>query len=112
MGRSMAHIAHQPGPVWLESGVGLAGRGGEFGGGAAPAPTGGAWGASSIRVAKKNARFPGPRALRAKQGPAGMAKLRPLIPGGPGETKPLLFTTPKPCQMCKKKAVVVHVTRW
>ena len=29
----------------------LAGRGGGFGGGAAPAPTGGAWGASSIRVA-------------------------------------------------------------
>ena len=28
----------------------LAGRGGGFGGGAAPAPTGGAWGASSIRV--------------------------------------------------------------
>ena len=28
----------------------LAGRGGGFGGGAAPAPTRGAWGASSIRV--------------------------------------------------------------
>ena len=28
----------------------LAGRGGGFGGGAAPAPTGGAWGASSFRV--------------------------------------------------------------
>jgi hypothetical protein len=29
----------------------LTGRGGGFGGGAAPAPTGGAWGASPIRVA-------------------------------------------------------------
>jgi hypothetical protein len=44
MGRSMAHIAHQPGPVCLEGGVsrwlvGAVGLGG------------GAWGASSIRVA-------------------------------------------------------------
>jgi hypothetical protein len=47
----MAHIAHQPGPVCLESGVSrwLVGVVG-LGGGAAPAPTGGAWGASSIRV--------------------------------------------------------------
>jgi hypothetical protein len=37
----------------------LAGRRGGFGGGAAPAPTRGAWGASSIRVPKKNARCPG-----------------------------------------------------
>jgi hypothetical protein len=52
MGRPMAHIAHQPGPVCLESGVSrwLVGSVG-LGGGAAPAPTRGAWGASSIRVA-------------------------------------------------------------
>jgi hypothetical protein len=39
-----------------------------------------------------------------------MAELRPLFPGGPGGAKPLLFTTHKPCQMCKKKTLVVHVT--
>ena len=41
----------QPGPVCLEGGVSrwLVGVVG-LGGGAAPAPTGGAWGASSIRV--------------------------------------------------------------
>jgi hypothetical protein len=71
MGRSMAHIAHQPGPVvcmeggvsrWLVGVVGL-------GGGAAPAPTGGAWGDSSKRVAKKNARCPGPPRLARKAWP-------------------------------------------
>ena len=48
----MAHIAHKPGPVCLEGGVSrwLVGVVG-LGGGAAPAPTRGAWGASSIRVA-------------------------------------------------------------
>jgi hypothetical protein len=45
-------------------------------------------------------------------GLAGMAELRPLSPGGAGGEKPLLFTTHKPSQMCKKKALVVHVTRW
>jgi hypothetical protein len=63
----MAHIAHQPGPVCLESGVsrwlvGLVGWG-VGGGGAAPEATRGAWGASSIRVPKKNARCPGLRGL-------------------------------------------------
>jgi hypothetical protein len=41
MGRSMAqHIAHQPGPVRVDGNVSrwLAGVGGGFGGGAAPAP--------------------------------------------------------------------------
>jgi hypothetical protein len=47
----------------------LAGRGGGFGGGAAPAPTRGAWGTSSIRLAKKNARRPGPGALCPKAWP-------------------------------------------
>jgi hypothetical protein len=49
---------------------------------------------------------PGPECL------AGMAKLAPLFLGGPGGAKPLLFTTHKPGQMCKKKTLVVHVTRW
>jgi hypothetical protein len=61
----------------------LAGRGGGFGGGAAPAPTGGAWGASSIRVSKKNARCPGLRGLPTKA-MRGMAELRPLSPGVAG----------------------------
>jgi hypothetical protein len=60
MGRSMAQIAHQPGPVCLEGGVRRWLVGGVvLGGGATPAPTRGAWGASSIRVPKKNARCPG-----------------------------------------------------
>ena len=56
----MAHTAHQPGPVCLEGGVSrwLVGVMVGLGGGAAPAPTRGAWGASSIRVPKKNARHP------------------------------------------------------
>jgi hypothetical protein len=48
----------------------------------------------------------------APEGLTGMAELRPLFPGGPGGAKPLLFTNHKPCQMCKKKPLVVHVTRW
>ena len=46
------------------------------------------------------------------EGLAGVAELRPLFPGGAGGEKPLLFTTHRPSQMCKKKTVVVHVTRW
>jgi hypothetical protein len=59
---------------WLAGGGGL-------GGGAAPAPPLAPWGASSIRVAKKNARCPGL---------AGMAELRPLFPGVAGRAKPLI----------------------
>jgi hypothetical protein len=87
----------------------LVGRSGGFGGGAAPAPTGGAWGASSIRVPKKNARCPGlPELLPRKAWPGWLAELAPLFPGGGGGAKPLLFTTHKPCQMCKKKDIAVH----
>jgi hypothetical protein len=85
----------------------LAGRGGGFGGGAAPAPTCGAWGASSIRVPKKNARWSRPSEA-APGGLSGMAELRPLFPGGPGGAKLLLFTTHKPCQVYKKKTLVAH----
>jgi hypothetical protein len=61
MGRSVVHIAHQPGPVRADGNVGrwLAGGGYFLGGGAAPAPPLAPWGASSIRVPKKNARCPG-----------------------------------------------------
>ena len=87
----MGHIAHQPGTVCLEGGVSrwlvrVVG----LGGGAAPAPTGGAWGASSIRVPKKNARCPARPSRAARQGLTGMAELSPLFPGGPGGEKPLL----------------------
>jgi hypothetical protein len=66
------------------------------GGGAAPAPTCGAWGASSIRVPKKNARCrPGPPALCRKARPGCLSELRPLFPGGPGGGKPLLCHYPQ-----------------
>jgi hypothetical protein len=51
------------------------------------------------------------RCRKAMRGVFGLC-IAPLFPGGPGGTKPLLFTTHRPSQMCKKKAVVVHVTRW
>jgi hypothetical protein len=92
MGRSMAHIAHQPGPVCLEGGVSrwlvrVVGLGAEL----QRPHTRGAWGASSIRVPKKNARCQAFRAWLARtEGLAGMAELRPLSPGGPGGAKPLL----------------------
>jgi hypothetical protein len=78
-----------------------------LGGGVAPAPIGGAWGASSIR----NSRVQEKRAVSRPSVP-GVAELRPLFPGGPGGAKLLVFTTHRPCKMCKKKTVVVHVTRW
>jgi hypothetical protein len=93
----------------------LAGRGGGFWGGAAPAPTRSAWGApSSIRVPKKNARCPGLAWGAVPEGLAGVAKLRPLFPGGPGGEKPLLCcSSARPCfQMHKKKPIAVRVTRW
>jgi hypothetical protein len=53
------------------------------------------------------------RAVPGPEGLAGISELRPLFPGGgAGGEKPLLFTTHKPFQMYKKKALVVHVTRW
>jgi hypothetical protein len=121
MGRSMAHIAHQPGPVCVEGGVSRrwgwhegAGRGGEFGGGTAPAPTRGAWGASSIRVPKKNARCPGPPALRRSEGLAGMAELRRLFPGGGMRSKAAalpqftgLFNVQEENHSCARDQVVI-----
>jgi hypothetical protein len=72
------------------------GQGGGFGGGAAPATTCGAWGASSIRVPKKNARCPGlPELCRKSEGLAGMPELRPLFPGGPAGERPLLCHNPQ-----------------
>jgi hypothetical protein len=48
------------------------------------------------------------------EGLAGVAELRALVPGGPGGTKPLLFTTRKPSQhvqeenrSCARDQVVV-----
>jgi hypothetical protein len=66
---------------WCEP---LAGRGGGFK----------VWGASSIRVPKKNARCPGPGALRpgAMRGASG---LRPLFPGGGRRSKAVAFHNPQ-----------------
>jgi hypothetical protein len=87
MGRSMAHIAHQPGPVCLEGGVRRwLVRVVVLGGGAAPAPpTRGAWGASSIRVPKKNARCPGRPGLPRKAWSGWLSLLRCSREGRQGE---------------------------
>jgi hypothetical protein len=106
----MAHIAHQPGPVCLEGGVsrwlvvGVVGLGAEL----HQRPHGRFFNSSALgkrAVARPSGAAP--------EGLAGMAELPPLSPGGSGREKPLLFTTHKPCQMCKKKpTVAAHVTRW
>jgi hypothetical protein len=85
----------------------LAGRGGGFGGRSCTSAHKrrvGRFFNSSGAVSRPSG--PGPEGL------AGVAKLAPLLPGGPGGAKPLLFTTHRPCQLCKKKTLVVHVTRW
>jgi hypothetical protein len=112
MGRSMGHIAHQPGPVCLEGGVsrwlvGVVGLGTEL----HPRPHTRRVGRffNSSALVKRTV----PRPSRAaRQGLAAMAELRPLFPGVAGGAKPLLFTTHRPCEMCKKKTLVVHVCTW
>jgi hypothetical protein len=114
-GGSMANIAHQPGPVRLEGGVSrcLVGVVG-LGGGAAPAPTRGAWGASSIRVPFRKTR--GTQAVRR-----GAGRLCAWCLGylhcpreGQGEQSRCFSQPAGLLKMCKKKPVVcsVHVTRW
>jgi hypothetical protein len=83
------------------------------GGGSCTSAATRAWGASSIRVPKKNARCPGlgellPKAMR------GVLELSSTVPGGGGqEEKSRCFATiHKPCRVCKKKAIAVHVARW
>jgi len=110
----MAHIAHQPGPVCLESGVsrwlvGVVGLGVEL---------------HQRPQAARGALLPfewlsktrGVRALRglAPKAMRGVFRLGPLFPGGAGGTKPLLFTTHKPSQnvqeenrSCARDQVVV-----
>ena len=111
----MAHIAHQPGPVCLESGVscwlvGVVGLGVELH--QRPQAARGAllqleW-LSKTRGARPGLRGLAPKAMR------GVSGLGPLFPGGPGGTKPLLFTTHKPSQnvqeenrSCARDQVVV-----
>jgi hypothetical protein len=108
----MGHITHQPGPVCLEGGasrwlVGVVGLGAEL----HPRPHTRRVGrfcnsSGLVKHAVPRPSGPGPEGL------AGVAELRVLVPGGPGGAKPLLFTTQEPSQMCKKRALVVHVTRW
>jgi hypothetical protein len=106
----MDHIAHQPGPVCLEGGVsrwlvGVVSLGAEL----HPRPHTrrvGRFFHSSGLVKHAVPRPSGPEGL------VGVAELRVLVPGGPGGAKPLLFTTHKPSQMCKKQTLVVHVARW
>jgi hypothetical protein len=109
----MAHIAHQPGPVYLEGGVsrwlvGAVGLGVELH--QRPHKARGALLPFEC-LSKTRGGCPGLRALRPKD-MRGVFGLAPLFPGGPGGTKPLLFTTHRPSQMWKKKALVVHMARW
>jgi hypothetical protein len=101
----MAHIAQQPGPVCLEGGVSrwLVGVV-VLGGGAAPAPTSGAWGASSIRVAKKNARRPGLREeLLPKSWPGWLSYVH--CPRGGQEEKSRCFLQPQALSNVQEEAL-------
>jgi hypothetical protein len=102
MGRSVAHIAHQPGSVFVRRCGPLAGRGGGFGGGAAPAPTRGAWAASSIRVPKKNARCPGLPGLARKVWPGWLSYVH-CPPGGGRRSKAVAFPQPTSRVKCEEE---------
>jgi hypothetical protein len=80
----------------------LAGRGGGFGGGAAPAPTCGAWGASSIRVPKKNARCPGLRKLLPEVCP-GWLSYAPCSREGQGEQSCCFSQPTSPAKCTRRK---------
>jgi hypothetical protein len=64
-----------------------------LGGGAAPAPIRGAWGASSIRVPKKSARCPGPPGRPRKAWPGWLSLLHCSREGG--RSKAVAFHNPQ-----------------
>jgi hypothetical protein len=73
------------------------GRGGGFGGGAAPAPTRGAWGASSIRVPLRKTRGTHAPLRRCGGGPGreGWACSCSTVPGRGGRSKAAAFYNPQ-----------------
>ena len=110
----MAHIAHQPGPVYLEGGVsrwlvGVVGLGVEL----HQRPQAARGALLQFECLSKTR---GAQAFRAWRGRlcAECIGLAPLFPGGAGGTKPLLFTTRRPSQnvqeenrSCARDQVVV-----
>jgi hypothetical protein len=112
MGRLMAHIAHQPGPVCLEGGVshwlvGVVGLRAEL----LQRPHAARGALRQFEVPKKNARCPGLRELLPKAWPGWLSYV-PCAREGHRGIKAAALPQPRPCQMCKKKTLVVHVTRW
>jgi hypothetical protein len=101
----MAHIAQQPGSVCLEGGVSrwlvrVVGLGAELH--QRPhAARGALLQFECLRKTRGVQAFGG--RLLPKAWPGWLSLLHCLFPGGPGGEKPLLFTTHRPCQMCKKK---------
>jgi hypothetical protein len=81
-----------------------------LGGGAAPAPPLAAWGASPIRVAKKNARCAGRWELCPKAWPGWMSSVH-CSREGQGDKSRCFTTVHKPCRMHKKKPTAAHVAR-
>jgi hypothetical protein len=67
------------------------------------ARTRGAWGASSIRVPKKNARCSGRPGLTRRAWPGWLGYVRCSRAGGTGGEKPLLFTTQALSSKCARK---------
>jgi hypothetical protein len=108
----MAHITHQPGPVCLECGVsrwlvGVVGLGAEL----LQRPHAACGALLQFECLRKTRGVQAFRGGPERPGRDGRAR-SPVSGKGGGGTKPLLFTTHKPSQMCKKKTLVVHVARW
>jgi hypothetical protein len=95
MGRSMAHIAHQPGPVCVEGGVsrwlvGVVGLGAEL----HQRPHAPARGVLLEFDWLRKTRWLRPCGT-VPDGLAGVVELRRLVPGGPGGETPLLCHNPQ-----------------
>jgi hypothetical protein len=114
MGQSMASTAHQPGPVRVEGGVirwlaGVVGFGAELHQRHPHAARGALLQFDWLRKTWRPGALPAELLRKAWPGWLGYAA---CSREGQGEKSSRCLPQPRPCQMGKKKAVVVHVTRW